>query len=102
MKKSTIQVLSFVSGLTIAAVVIGVTISKSPSLQAEIEHQVNSCLKATRSLVDIYKSLVSKSKTATSLIKTESGESIESEEAAAEQASQVNDQWDAVEEVVAQ
>ena len=96
MKKSTIQVLSFLSGLTLAAVVVGVTIAKSATLRSEIENQLNSCLKTTRTLVDAYKSVTAKSKTAVNLIKKDTGESPETEEAVAEQVAKINDQWDAL------
>lgn len=98
MKRSTVQVLSFMSGLTLAAVVIGVTLARSPSLRNEIENQVNSVLKTTRSLVNSYKSVASKSKTAVNLIKSDPEVRAESASAEAEQqAYEVNSQWDAVE-----
>ena len=98
MKKSTAQTLSFLSGLTLASVIIGVTISKSPAVRNEIENQLKSVLKTTRSLVDAYKSIVFKSKTAASFIKTDAGEKTAAEEAAAADARvQTSNQWDAVE-----
>ncbi|MDR1358682.1 MAG: hypothetical protein LBJ48_04950 [Coriobacteriales bacterium] len=98
MKKATVQALSFVSGLTLAVVVVGVTISKSPSLRGEVENQIRTVLKTTRTLVDAYKNLASKSKIAVNLIKNEPGEATATEEAAAaHQNTQTNSQWDAVE-----
>ncbi|MDR1088412.1 MAG: hypothetical protein LBL23_03995 [Coriobacteriales bacterium] len=98
MKKSTVQVLSFVSGLTLAVVVVGITISKSASLRSEIEDQIRSVLKTTRTLVDTYKNLASKSKTAVKLIKNEPGETTATDEAAAaQQNAHTNSQWDAAE-----
>ena len=98
MKKATIQVISFVSGLTLAAVIIGVTITKNESIRNEIENQINSVLKTTRSLVDAYKSIASKSKTAANLIKSDTGEK-NTRGATAEEEARVliNSQWDAVE-----
>ena len=98
MKKSTIQILSFVSGLTLAAVVVGVTISKSPGIRAEIEKQANSVLKTTRSLVDAYKSIAGKSKSAASLISNDAGDKSAKETSgpSVEQA-RADSQWDAVE-----
>ncbi|MDR2035827.1 MAG: hypothetical protein LBP91_04045 [Coriobacteriales bacterium] len=98
MKKSTIQALSFLSGLTLAAVIIGITVNRSATLRTELEHQMSSVLKTTGSLVDAYKSLAHKSKTAATLIQTDSGEKTAKEQAdeAAEQA-QISSQWDAVE-----
>ena len=91
MKKATKQVLSFVSGLTLAAVVVGVAIGKSPSLQNEIENQLNSVLKTSRSLIDAYKKFATRSKVAVNLIKTD-------REAATgnEAAEKIDSQWDAV------
>jgi len=98
MKKGTVQVISFLSGLTLAAVILGVTINRSEAIRNEIENQMNSVLKTTRSLVDAYKSIASKSKTAASFIKSDSGEKSTREEAAEEEArAQVSSQWDAVE-----
>ena len=98
MKKGTIQVISFISGLTLTAVVVGVTISKSPSIRKEIESQLNSCLKATRALADTYKSVASKTKSAVNLIKKDAGEKTEKETAAEEEVrEQVSSQWNAVE-----
>ena len=97
MKKSTKQALSFLSGLTLAAVVIGVTINNNPAIRKEIESQFESVLKTTRSLVDAYKSLASKSKTAATFIKSKPGEKTADEEAVqAEASAQLNNQWDAV------
>ncbi|MCL2528771.1 MAG: hypothetical protein FWE41_00295 [Coriobacteriia bacterium] len=98
MNKTTVQVISFVSGLTIAAVVLGVTISKNQNIRNEIESQISSVLKTTRSLVDSYKSLASKSKTAASLIKSDAGEKSARDEAAEEEAqAQIDIQWDNLE-----
>lgn len=98
MRRGTVKVLSFMSGLVLAAVVIGTTINKSPALRSEIENQINTVLKTTRSLIDAYKSIGSKSKAAVGLIKNEPGGRTAGEEAAAvEQAAQIEEQWDAVE-----
>lgn len=99
MKKGTVQVLSFVSGLTLAAVVIGVTISKSPALRGEIESQLSSVLRTTRGVVDAYKSLGSKSKAAINLVRPDSGaKTAEEKMAEAEQNARVNQLWEEVEE----
>lgn len=98
MKKSTVQTLSFLSGLTLAAVVIGVTLNKSPSLRNEIETQINSVLKTTRALVNSYKSVASKSKTAVSLIKNDPDIlSVNDETEVTQQTQEIKSQWDAVE-----
>jgi len=98
MKKATVQVLSFLSGLTLAAVILGVTISKSESIRNEIENQISTVLKTTRSVVDAYKSIASKSKTAASFIKSDSKEKdLKSEAAEHEARAQIDGQWDAVE-----
>ena len=98
MKNTTVRVISFVSGLTIAAVVLGITISKNQKIRNEIESQINSVLKTTRSLVDAYKSLGSKSKTAASFIKSDSGEkNVKGDAAEEEVKAQIDIQWDAVE-----
>lgn len=98
MKKSTVQTLSFLSGLTLAAVVIGVTLNKSPSLRNEIETQINSVLKTTRALVNSYKSVASKSKTAVSLIKNDPDIlSANDETEVTQQTQEIKSQWDAVE-----
>ena len=103
MKNSTVQVLSFISGLTLAPVVIGVTISKSPGLKNEIESQLNTILKTTRALVDAYKSVASKSKTAVSLIKNDAGDMTpEQQSAAEEQKKHIDSQWDVAEAEIAQ
>ena len=99
MKKGTAQVLSFVSGLTIAAVVIGITLSRSPRLRGEIENQVNGVLNTTRSVVDAYKSVASKSKAVANLITNDPIQKTASEEAAAsKQTEQINNDWDFVED----
>ena len=98
MKKTTVQVISFVSGLTAAAVVLGITISKNEKIRNEIENQINSVLKTTRSLVDAYKSLASKSTTAASFIKSDAGEKNSKDDAAEEEAkAQIDIQWDTIE-----
>lgn len=101
MKKSTVQALSFLSGLTLAAVVIGVTLSKSPSLRTEIENQLNSVLKTTKKVVNSYKSVASKSKTAVGLIKNDPDLfDDEYNEESLLQAQEINDQWDAAEQAI--
>lgn len=103
MKRSTVQILSFLSGLTLAAVVIGVTLSRNDSLRNEVESQINSVLKTTRTVVDSYKSVASKSKTAVSLIKNDPDILSASDEAEAnQQAQEVSNQWDAVETTAAE
>lgn len=98
MKKSTMQILSFLSGLTLAAVVIGVTLSKSPSLRGEVENQLNTVLKTTRVVVDSYKSVASKSKTAVGFIRSDAEVMTEQAVAEAEQHKQdINSQWESVE-----
>lgn len=98
MKKETVQVLSFLSGLTLAAVVIGVVLSKSPSLLSEIESQADSVLKTTRSLVNTYKGLATKSKTAVNMIKKDPEMLSANEESEAlRHASATNSQWDILE-----
>lgn len=98
MKRGTIQVLSFISGLTLAAVVIGVTLSKSPSLRNEVESQAKSVLKTTRTLVDSYKSVVSKSKMAVNLVKNDPKDTALNKDSEAErQSADLENQWDAVE-----
>jgi len=98
MKKTTVKVISFLSGLTLAAVILTVTINNSPKIRNEIESQINSVLKTTRSLVDTYKSVASKSKSAASLLKGDKGEKTLSEEAAEKEANAlVDSQWDAIE-----
>ena len=98
MKKSTLRAISFISGLTLTAVVVGVTISKNPKIRSEIENQINSCLKATRTMVDAFAGIARKTKTATSLIKGDSGGKTPREAAAeAEVKRHINNQWDTVE-----
>jgi len=98
MEKNTVQLISFLSGLTITAVVIGVTISKSPKIRGEIESQLNTCLKATRTMSDAYKNLAFRSRTASSFITNDAGEKTPREEAAeTEAAERANSQWDTVE-----
>lgn len=98
MKKNTIKVLSFLGGLSIAAVVVGVTIYNNPSIKNEIENQLTTVLKATRALVDAYNNLSSKSRVATSFIKTDSSDKAPDAEAKEQEARvQANSQWDEVE-----
>ncbi len=98
MKKGTLQVLSFLGGLTLAAVTISVVLSKNPTLRKEIENQVTSVVKTTRSLVDAYKNIASKSQTVAGFIKSDAGEKSASTKAAeAEESKQVSTQWDTVE-----
>jgi hypothetical protein len=102
MKKRTVQTLSFISGLTLAAVVVGVTLSKSPGLRGEIEHQINSVLKSTRTLVNAYKSVVSKSKVAVNLVKNDVDPQGSGGEETARQTAELDNQWNAAEARVAQ
>ena len=98
MKKTTIQVISFISGLTLAAVIIGVTITKNQAIRNEIENQINSVLKTTRNVVDAYKSIASKSTAAASFIKSDTGEKNTKKEAAEEETrAKLNKLWSAVE-----
>lgn len=98
MKKGTVQALSFLSGLTLAAVVIGITLSKSPGLRNEIESQIDSILKTTRSLVNTYKGVASKSKTAVNMIKKNpEGVAADVAAEAAQQAADANNEWDVLE-----
>ena len=98
MKKSTMQLMSFVSGLTLAAVVIGVTLSKSPALRGEIESQLNTILKTTRVVVDSYKRVATKSKSAANLIRNDADVMTEREEAEINKhAKETNSMWDAME-----
>ena len=98
MNKNTIQVLSFVSGLTLASVVIGVTLCKSDTLRNEIENQLSTVLKTTKSLVNAYKGLASKSKTAATFIRGESAETTRGESGAtSEHKDKLGSKWDAIE-----
>lgn len=98
MKKGTVQILSFVSGLTLAAVVVGVTLSKNKALCNEIENQVTSVLKTTRSMVEVYKSIATKSKKAAALVKNDPSNKTVLQEAAEKTVDQqVVSQWDAIE-----
>ena len=98
MKKGTVQVVSFLSGLTLAAVILGVTINKSSTIRNEIESQITSVLKTTRLMVDAYRSIASKSKAAATIIKGEPGEKTKREETAEVEAKeQANNQWNSVE-----
>jgi hypothetical protein len=51
MNKNTAQALSFISGLTIAAVAVGVTVSKNRAIRTEIETQLNNVLSITKPLL---------------------------------------------------
>ncbi|MCL2807850.1 MAG: hypothetical protein FWD27_06820 [Coriobacteriia bacterium] len=101
MKKSTAKVLSFIGGMVLASVVIGVTISKSPTIRNEIEGQINSVLKTTKTMVESYKTAATKTKTAIDLIKGSSEEK-QARDLVAEkrEAEQISDQWDAIERQV--
>lgn len=98
MKKGTVQILSFVGGVTLAAVVVGVTLSKNSKIRGEIESQINSVLKTTRLVVDAYKNVASKSKAAANLITNDPTQRMASEEEAiSQQQAQTSREWDAVE-----
>jgi len=95
MKKNTIKALSFLSGLSLAVVVVGITIYNSPAIKNEIESQIGTVLKATRALVDAYSNFSAKSKAATNFMKTDNTNktaATEADEQAARQ--QTNSQWD--------
>jgi hypothetical protein len=66
MKKNTIQVLSFLSGLTIAAVAVGVTVSKNQSIRNEIENQLNNILGITKPLLSTLKGFIANANNANS------------------------------------
>ncbi len=98
MKKPTVRILSFTAGLALAAVVIGVALTKNPALRREVDNQVASVLKATRSLTDTYKNAASKAKAASSLIKKEPEDRAAADAvAAAREEEKLAAQWDAVE-----
>jgi hypothetical protein len=90
------KALSFVSGLAISCVIVGVVVAKNPDIKAEIESQGRQALQITKNMLARCQNTIRKLQNLATALSEDPSLGTEDEQTPSPEALAYNAQWDAV------